>query len=484
MATENPVFQVLVTKGDQSILAAGNPITSLADGQIGVFSSETGLSIDSAVAVNNINNVFIAVGHIVDGAAAVNELTKSAGQSIQTRNVRAYTSRCYSKAQAQIVDITDFKAKCDTDYAIKLSFSNQDIYRSFGYNRFGKTFAFRSSCCTEECNACPEGSCYEVVTSFVSQFNADPDGLFTASIFVNKIVATVNTAPTADGTISITVGTEAFDVAILDADTTTGVATKIAAAINASATSNYQASSALGVITIYKKAVTSGSTSTFVLVSAGGTGITVNAIAATNPTVTAAELATLILTYDEICAGIRLTSNIEAVKTYCAINLNYLYPRGTSIEVSLIEGFSCNGVVTAVQELAFEEGSGYDVAQQEYIAGGWNGRGGIYRVSELAGMQVNPITIFADKTGKYLQFHITYDHMSVGGWQEYLNNLQTTIAVPCADTTTRAALVAVLDRIFSVNFSPLAGDVALCTDCTSVILTENATNQEVDGISE
>lgn len=483
MATENPVFQVLVTKGDQALLAAGNPVTALADGQLGVFSSETGLSIDSAVALNNINNVFIAVGGIVDGSATVNEITKSAGQSIQTRNVKSYTSKCYSVARPQILDITDFKAMCNTDYAIKLSFVNQDIYRSFGMNSFGKTFAFRTSCCTEECGACPEGSCYEVVTSFLSQFNNDPDGLFTAELFVNKVNATINTAPTADGTITVTLGSESFDVAILNADTETGVATKIVAAINATVGSNWQASNLLGVMTFYKKKTTSGSADTFAL-TANGTGTTANAIAISNATLTAGALATLLLTYDELCAGIKLTSNIEAVRNYCSINLNYLYPRGTNIEVSLIEGFNCNGVVTQVQELAFEEGSGYDIAQQEYVAGGFNGRAGIYRVSALAGMQVNPITIFASKTEKYLQFHITYDHMSVGGWQEYMNNLQTTIAVPCADTTTRAALVAVLDRIFSVNFSPLAGDVALCTDCVSVILTEAATNQEVDGISE
>jgi hypothetical protein len=164
-----------------------------------------------------------------------------------------------------------------------------------------------------------------------------------------------------------------------------------------------------------------------------------------------------------LCLGIRLTSNPLGLKNFCSVNLGYFNPRGTDMIVSMVEGFNCNGNQTTYQELVYSEGSGYDVQQLEYMAGGWNGKPGPYRVSTLTNLPREGFQFNAVKTASYVQLVLSYDQQSVGGWLEYLNNLETVIAIPCAGTTTLTGLVAILDAIFT-QFAPMAGDAAII-DC-------------------
>ena len=94
-----------------------------------------------------------------------------------------------------------------------------------------------------------------------------------------------------------------------------------------------------------------------------------------------------------------------------------------------------------------EQGAGYDIAQKEYHAGGWNGRPGPYRASSAVGLALPGFKYFADKSANYDQFNVVYDQYSTAGWGEYLSNLLTVIAVPTASTTTRAALVTMLNAM-------------------------------------
>lgn len=474
MATTNPVYQVLVTTGDQAILGIGLRESALAVGQLGIFNFHTGLSVSAASPVGDLKDVYFAVGLNKlgsGGGATLEDINKSAGQMIQVRNAKSLTIKGYLAALPKIVDINGISAvRCETDYSIKIEFRNSAVYARNGYNGLVKTFNFRSGCCADQCTDCGTGDCNEVITGLVNNINADTDALVTASYIVNAITATVAAEPTATGNLTVTVGSTAYIVAIVDADTVTTAAAKIAAQINTQTDSPYRATSALGVITIYPKANTGGATTTLVYTTPLA-GLTITPIVAATPTAIA-DIAAFNLANPGVCPSIRLTSNALATKSFSnGINVMYDKNRTTDMIVSLVavdsnSGFHCSGgTITNIQDAREEDGEGYDLQQLEYFAGGWNGKPGPYRASTSTGLARNGYEYYAAKGSKYNVLTLTYDQMSVGGWLEYLNNLATIIAIPCASTTTLTGLAAVMDVIFT-QFGPMAGDVA-AMDCTN-----------------
>jgi hypothetical protein len=180
MSANNPVFQVLIPTGDQAVLAAGSRVTALAVGQIGVFSAETGLSLNAA-GVANERAIFLAVGVDEDGDTVMDSIRVSAGQNIQRKGVTDYTLRCYNPERAHIVDITDFSGiQCESSYTFKVEFrGNTQAYQNYGFNQFAKTFSVRTGCCGAGCD-CPDGDCNELAELFVNAVNADTDGIVKA----------------------------------------------------------------------------------------------------------------------------------------------------------------------------------------------------------------------------------------------------------------------------------------------------------------
>lgn len=188
MSRDNDVFQILVTKGNQAVLGANLEISALADGQIGVFDGNTNQSIDGSVAVKEF---FIAVG-VGNPLASINT---SAGQTIQSVGWNAYTYRPHTAGRPQIVEVSDFVGKCDTDFTLKVEFSNQRIFRNQGYTPYSHSYTVRTACCTG-CDACPTGDMSEVVQLLAVAINKNNTGLISAqAIAVTPIViATHGTA--------------------------------------------------------------------------------------------------------------------------------------------------------------------------------------------------------------------------------------------------------------------------------------------------
>lgn len=468
MSTSNPVNQVLITSGNQAPLAAGSAITALAVGQAGVFNYHTGLSVGAASALADCQDIFVAVGINRTGAgggATLEDINQSTGQMIQSPLVRDYTNRCYTAPAPQIWDITGFTAKCETDYGVKFELRNGEIYTINGYNQFAKTFFVRTGCCTDQCAPCADGNCNEISKGLVDQINGDPDALLTASYVVNAITATVAAEPTASGNIVVTVGTTAYTVAILDADTVTTAAAKIVAVINAQTDSPYYATNVAGVMTIYPRTSVAGQTTTLVYTTPLA-GLTITPIvAATRTAVSVAGYAAFVAANPGVCLGVTVSTNPTASYAFNGdIPLKYWYVRGTVAILSLVEGFTCNGSTTLIQQVIYEEGSGYDLKAKEYLAGGWNGKPGPYRVSALLGVQRGGFEYFASATAKYHQVILGYDMQSQSNFEKYQANLETIIGIPCADTTTLTGLVAIFDHIFT-QFAANAGNAALC-DCT------------------
>lgn len=481
MATTNPVSQVLVTKNDAAPLAKDNPVSALAVGQIGVFDYHTGLSVDATSPAGKTREIFIAVGVDPDGVGSLQDIVKSAGQVIQVRNAKSYTVKGYMADVDKVVDIFGFKAKCDTEYAVKFELRNAEIYALHGYNQFAKTFAFKTGCCEDSCVECGEGDCIELAVGIAEAINDDPDEILTATYFKWLIEATVTAGASADGTLVVTIGSSVYNVPVANGDTAAEVAAKIAAVVNEGTA--YVAVVTGAAIDFFLTAA-GESTDTFALTSADGTSVTVGSIvAATKTAVTDTDA--FKAANPGACLGIRVTGSAAATTKYFTgdIPLKYKKSRETDILTSLIEGFTCNGTVETITELQYSEGKAVDIKYLEYLAGGLNGKPGPYRVSSLTNTQRDGFVYYAVAGATYDQIILTYDQQSVGGWLEYLNNLETVIAIPCASTTTLTGLVAILDAIFT-QFPP-AADYAATLDCTnqSVAAEDDAEDDGIGSLS-
>ena len=385
MSRNNDVFQVLVTKGNQAVLAAGNEVTDLLPGQAGVFSFESNLSIDGTVPTRNF---YVAVGLDEDGDGVTDNIRKSAGSHIQTRNIAFYSYRPFEAGRPMILEFKDFKTKCGEQYGIAIEFRNQQIYRTQGYVQFKVNYVVEGICCDGCSTGCESGDDNLVAKKLVDAINNDPRGFVKAEMF----------------------------------NTTTDA-----------------------VVTDYDAFVTAN--------------LAVN---------TDSDPA------NDVKLGVRITSIPQKINKYMGIDTKYFHMRETFLVPSKLIGFECNGEFSVKQTAKVTQGLGYDIQYLEYLAGGWNGNPGPYRTYRVNGL-AKPITYVAETNTQYGILALTYDQFSVGGWLEYLNNEATVIAIPQADSVTRASLLVVIDRLAKLsNFDELADDAA----------SYNVAAPETDGLGD
>ncbi len=131
------------------------------------------------------------------------------------------------------------------------------------------------------------------------------------------------------------------------------------------------------------------------------------------------------------------------------INPNYDFLRQITATVSLSNGFEDGGATTAITTPAvYEQGSGYDVRWEEYIAGGWNGNPGIYRDSNILGLFWGATNLKADVSKRYWQMRVNYGIPSnSGGMLNYVNENETLIVIE--DILANNALAVLLNAIFA-----------------------------------
>jgi hypothetical protein len=463
MATTNPVFQILTTSGNQAPLAAGNRIDQLHNGQIGIFNPHTGLSVDGSV-LGDCADIFLAVGinRTSGGTNFMEDYQRSAGQVIPRRHMRSYVVKGTMPEVSKVVEVGNFKAFCETEYQIKIEYRNAKNYYINGYNQMTKTFKYFSSDCADPCleGGCGPGDQAEVAGGLVADINSDPDKAVLASMFTYRIQATAGAA-SSSGNLTITIGSETFTVAVLNTDTAILVAGKIVAAINAVSTSAYKAfTPGTAVFQVYPKTGVSAATATIALTNAGATGVTLGTITAANLDV--ADATAWRVSNPGIGLSIRITGVAETRPSFANdINIQY-HKTGLDFIVTPIAGFESNNTTTVITPLSYKEGSGYDLKQLEYEAGGFNGKPGPYRQSDSTGLARGGFEYFIAPASSYNVLSLAYDQESVGGWLEYKNNLETLVAIPCADATTLTGLIAMLDLIFT-QFAPMANDVASMT---------------------
>lgn len=136
---------------------------------------------------------------------------------------------------------------------------------------------------------------------------------------------------------------------------------------------------------------------------------------------------------------IEFTVAAEAkTNTLGGFNPKYHSLREFKFTVSLsAEFYNSVFTLTTPVELQYEQGSGYDIQQQEYIAGGWIGNPGVYRESRLTGLIGYTPKVYAIAESSYATIRLNYGFEShSGGNLEYNNELETLIAFSdnCANT--------------------------------------------------
>lgn len=194
MSRNNSVFQVLVAKGNQAILAADNNLEDLEPGQLGVFDYETNLSIDEN---SSPKRFYLAVGLDTDGDGNTDDIMTSAGTHIQTKNTFSLKGKCYVAPQSKIIDFKNFEVRCGEDYVLNFELRNQQAYRLNGYNQVRKSFNVMTAPC-DGCEDCPQGDTAAFAQKMAAEVNNDADDLISASVIAQGAITIADNGTSAD----------------------------------------------------------------------------------------------------------------------------------------------------------------------------------------------------------------------------------------------------------------------------------------------
>lgn len=201
----NDVFQVLVTKGNLALLAAGAAPETLAVGQLGVFDANTHLSVTASVP----REYYFALGVDTAGGATLDDIKTSAGQMIQSKRIFNKSYKPHSAGRPKIVKVGGYTAECDKDYGIRVEFRNSRIYRIQGHNQFSEAYVVRTPCCDDCASGCDSLDSNILTQALVKNVNETSGGKLIAQAVARQAI------------VAATVGTSvdyALGAAISDAD--------------------------------------------------------------------------------------------------------------------------------------------------------------------------------------------------------------------------------------------------------------------------
>jgi len=172
----NVVFNVLPIASNTAILAKNLTMEDLLaiPGKVGFFDAETNLSVDTTS--TKPKKFYAAV------AKAGGDFRKSTGQYIQTKGIINMTERPYQTGSPMVVTIDMPKAKCDTEYGIRVEFRNSRIYRFQGYNQYSKAFMVKTPCCDDCADDCNAYDVNLVLQALRNRVNSDNDNVIEARL--------------------------------------------------------------------------------------------------------------------------------------------------------------------------------------------------------------------------------------------------------------------------------------------------------------
>jgi hypothetical protein len=87
-----------------------------------------------------------------------------------------------------VVTVGNYKAKCDTDYTLRIEFRNSRIYRTIGHNQFSKPYSVRTGCCDDCAEGCDTYDANLLTLLMVNSINLDGANLVTAAPIARQAV--------------------------------------------------------------------------------------------------------------------------------------------------------------------------------------------------------------------------------------------------------------------------------------------------------
>ena len=199
MSKTNPVFRVLVTKGDKQALAGNKHVSELEPGQIGVFDAESHKALDGT---KKVNAFYIAVGIDTDGDGKTDDIVKSTGNSINPFQITSYTFKPHSAGRNMIVALKDYIAREDSLYGLKFTFNNARLQDLNGVNLVTKNYIVKSPCKTPCAKGCPTSDANIITKKLYEVIAADEDGLLKVRIKPRGTVTAAGVTPV-DGYITL-----------------------------------------------------------------------------------------------------------------------------------------------------------------------------------------------------------------------------------------------------------------------------------------
>lgn len=113
------------------------------------------------------------------------------------------------------------------------------------------------------------------------------------------------------------------------------------------------------------------------------------------------------------------------------VNRRYDALREFKVEYSFSAGFEHDAYEVTSTGPVYESGSGYDIQQMEYVAGGWIGNPGVYRESKLHGVLASQIKTYAVESAQYYEMRFAHEMAyTSGGSLDYTSLLETVVAIP------------------------------------------------------
>lgn len=181
-----------------------------------------------------------------------------------------------------------------------------------------------------------------------------------------------------------------------------------------------------------------------------------------------------IVTATDNTTGVTFTFAAEPKEnTLNGLNPRYDFLRQYKVDYGFGGAFEGKVYTVTVTDPVFEQGSGYDLVQEEYFAGGWEQ--GLYRDSALNGLfQHKDFKFFANPSTNYWTARLKYGLKSTsGGSLDYESYLETLIAVP--QTADNLTFINSLVTIFSTYLGQSAYVAEVTTTTTTVPVTTTTT---------
>lgn len=483
---------ILVSKGDLALVPVGTKLyntdgsMNILPGQLGIFNASNHIAVDATSIVDK-KNIYFAVGVDTNGNGVADSVRKSAGEIINKCSIDAASAEPPREECPEIWDFAFNCVECNDTYSLKVQADGVEWWPFFEKEHL-PTFKFPvvTTCCSECGDNCDEPiyNCSKWVEEVIEMIEQKKkiDGIEARNLVSQEypFIAVPLSATIAEYTIpcingmpaaikTISVGGDTLDGACVLGS---GIFIQSNGTMNPGqfgTLENYLSGQTNNTVKFkFIQACTNGCWKLIVTgASEYGNAVVLNnnndCSAGATTAVTPTTLAPLQIDGVTYNCGIRFIGKIYEMECGCFPPKEYRSQRGTKLRVFPSAGFGdCGWATQKVQDLQVSEGQGVDLRWREYR----QQLGGAGRTYDSYHMHYGKLGVYGDRVREavtsecttYCQYefihHSKSQPLAPMGWT---NNtyLQTTVAIPSSDSTTKTAFENVINAWIVAGTCPL-----------------------------